>query len=72
MKRSVIIAHHNLVSAVVDDIIDLVNTQENLALTFKSLLSGHESRSSVDEQAEAIASRVAPTLHDMPALSQVS
>lgn len=61
-----------LVYQVVNDIIDLVNTQESLAAGFLSLLSGQESRLPVDEQAQVIAARVAPTLRDTPALAHVS
>lgn len=57
--------------AVVDDMIDLVNTQEGLQNVFSSLLSGSESRMSPEEQGEVIASRVAPELEAKPALRQV-
>jgi hypothetical protein len=57
--------------AVVDDNLDLVNSQEGLASMFVEALSGGESRLSLEEQGEVIASRVAPSLNSRPAFAQV-
>lgn len=57
--------------AVVDDRIDMVNSQELLFEIFSGVLSGSESRTSLEEQSQIIASRVAPILADRPAFAHV-
>lgn len=56
---------------VVDDRIDMVNSQELLFEIFSGVLSGSESRTSLEEQSQIIASRVAPILADRPAFAHV-
>uniref|UniRef100_A0A0K3CG67 FGENESH: predicted gene_7.174 protein n=1 Tax=Rhodotorula toruloides TaxID=5286 RepID=A0A0K3CG67_RHOTO len=55
---------------VVDDNLDLVNTQQNLSTFFTYLLSGTEMRLPPTEQGEVVAGRLAPALADRTALSQ--
>ncbi|KAM0792359.1 hypothetical protein ACM66B_005039 [Microbotryomycetes sp. NB124-2] len=50
----------------IDDKLDLVNTQEGLREVLAGVLSGPESRPSVQQQAAAITSRVARSLSDRP------
>jgi len=56
---------------VVDDKLDLVNSQVELKEKFTDILSGSESRLSLEEKSEVIAARVAPILADRPAFAQV-
>ncbi|KAK4053848.1 hypothetical protein OIV83_001504 [Microbotryomycetes sp. JL201] len=51
----------------IDDKLDLVNTQEGLRDVLTAVLSGPESRSPLDQQAAAITARVARSLSDRPA-----
>lgn len=56
----------------VDDLLDLVNSQQNLEQQFRLKLSATELRAGVEQQAEIITSRVAPRLADRPAFAHVS
>lgn len=56
---------------VVDDKLDLVNSQVELKENFNDILSGSENRLSLEEKSEIIAARVAPILADRPAFAQV-
>ncbi|ORY72608.1 methyltransferase type 11 [Leucosporidium creatinivorum] len=56
---------------VVDDKLDLVNSQVELKENFNDILSGSENRLSLEEKSEIIAARVAPILADRPAFAQL-
>lgn len=68
--RSILDGTDSLRCAAVDDQLDVVRTQESLAALFFAQLSGSEARSAPVEQGRAIASRIAPALHDRPALAE--
>lgn len=57
--------------AAVDDIIDLVNSQEELCSVFSATLSGGESRQSVEDRSQTVTDRVAPGLASRPAFAEV-
>lgn len=54
-----------------DDNLDLVNSQHGLVELFLSTLSGTEVRLPLEEQAEIITSRLAPSLQDRQAFTQL-
>lgn len=56
---------------VIDDSLDLVNTQQALAIALNQL-SRTEAFQSVDQQAALITTRTAPTLGDRSAFAEVS
>lgn len=56
---------------VVDDALDLVNTQQNLCASFAAVLSGSEVGLSAEDKGEVLAERVCPALEERPAMAQV-